>query len=103
MGKWCLETSTFNFDRIFVKFAGQDRHKISDKFDFGPDQTIHFCLSYLPLSDKNFAENDVSTLTGSVLIQSSSNLQVRRTGIKFGCVRFQARSRVFALELLALE
>ena len=31
------------FDRIVIKVAGnQDRHKSSDEFDFGPDQTTHF-------------------------------------------------------------
>ena len=31
MGKWCLQASSFIFDRIFVNLAGnQDRRKISD-------------------------------------------------------------------------
>ena len=43
MGKWCLQASSFIFDRIFVKLAGnQDRHKISDKFEFRPDRISHF-------------------------------------------------------------
>ena len=43
MGKWCLRASSFIFDRIIIKVAGnQDRHKSSDKFDFGQDQTTHF-------------------------------------------------------------
>ena len=43
MGKWCLQASSFNFYRIFVKPAGnQDRHKISDEFEFGPDRISHF-------------------------------------------------------------
>ena len=43
MGKWCLHASSFIFDQIIIKVAGnQDRHKSSDKFDFGPEQTIHF-------------------------------------------------------------
>ena len=43
MGKWCLHASSFIFDRIIIKVAGnQDRHKSSDDFDFGPDQTSHF-------------------------------------------------------------
>ena len=34
---------SFIFDRIIIKVAGnQNRHKSSDKFDFGPDQTTHF-------------------------------------------------------------
>ena len=36
MEKWCLHASTFIFDRIIIKVAGnQDRHKSSDKFNFG--------------------------------------------------------------------
>ena len=43
MGKWCLQASLFVFDHIFVKHAGnQDRHKISDEFEFRPDQISHF-------------------------------------------------------------
>ena len=35
MGKWCLRASSFIFERIIIKVAGnQDRHKSSDKFDF---------------------------------------------------------------------
>ena len=37
MGKWCLRASSFIFDRIIIKVAGnQDRHKSLDEFDFGP-------------------------------------------------------------------
>ena len=37
MGKWCLHASSFIFDRIVIKVAGnQDRHKSSNKLDFGP-------------------------------------------------------------------
>ena len=43
MGKCCLHASTFIFDRIIIKLAGnQDRHKSSVEFDFGPNQTSHF-------------------------------------------------------------
>ena len=43
MGKCCLHASSFIFDRIIIKVAdNQDRHKSSDEFDFGPDQTTHF-------------------------------------------------------------
>ena len=43
MGKWCRHASSFIFDQIIIKVAGnQDSHKISDEFDFGPDQTTHF-------------------------------------------------------------
>ena len=43
IGKCCLHASSFIFDRIIIKVAGnQDRHKSSHKFDFGPDQTTNF-------------------------------------------------------------
>ena len=43
MGKCCLHASSFIFDRIIVKIAGnQNRHKSSVKFDFGLNQTYHF-------------------------------------------------------------
>ena len=43
MGKWCLQASSFIFDRIFFKLAGnQDSHKISDKFEFRMDRISHF-------------------------------------------------------------
>ena len=38
-----LHASSFIFDRLIIKDGGnQDRHKSSDEFDFGPDQTTHF-------------------------------------------------------------
>ena len=43
MGKYCLHASSFIFNRIIIKVAGnQDRRKSSDEFDFGPYQTTHF-------------------------------------------------------------
>ena len=43
MGKCCLHASSFIFDRIIIKVAGnQDRHKCSNEFDFEPDQTTNF-------------------------------------------------------------
>ena len=36
MGKWCLHASSFIFDRIIIKVAGNpDRHKSSVEFDLG--------------------------------------------------------------------
>ena len=44
--KWCLHSSSFIFYRIIIKVAGnQDRHKSSVEFYFGPNQTIHFCVT----------------------------------------------------------
>ena len=46
MGKCCLHASSFIFDQIIIKVAGnQDRHKSLDEFDFGPDQTTHFWVT----------------------------------------------------------
>ena len=43
MGKCCLRASSFIFDRIIIKVAGnQARHKSLVEFDFGPNQTTHF-------------------------------------------------------------
>ena len=43
MGKWCHHASSFIFNRIVITVAGnQDRHKSTDEFDFGPDQTTNF-------------------------------------------------------------
>ena len=55
MGKWCLRASSFIFDRIIIKVAGnQDKHKSSFEFDFGLKQTTHFGI-YLLLSDEHSA------------------------------------------------
>ena len=43
MGKWHLQASSFIFDWIFVKLAGnQDSHKITDEFEFRLDRISHF-------------------------------------------------------------
>ena len=47
MGKWCLQASSFIFDGIFIKLAGnQDSHKISDEFEFRLDWMSHFGVTY---------------------------------------------------------
>ena len=43
MGKCCPIDNYFIFHWSFVTLAGnEDIHKISDKFDFGPNRSIHF-------------------------------------------------------------
>ena len=43
MGKWYRHASSFIFDWIIIKIAGnQDRHKSLVEFDFGSNQTAHF-------------------------------------------------------------
>ena len=42
-GKMVFHASSFSFDRIIIKVAGnQDRHKSLVEFEFGPNQTSHF-------------------------------------------------------------
>ena len=62
MGKCCLHASSFIFDRIVVKVAGnQDRHKSLVKFDFGLNQTYHFGVTcpwvwtWIPLKPVNLS------------------------------------------------
>ena len=46
MEKWCLHSSSFIFDQIVIKVAGnQDRHKSLVEFNFGPNQTTHFGIT----------------------------------------------------------
>ena len=41
--KSCPIDSTFNFDQIFIKLAGnRGSHEFSDEFELWQDQTIHF-------------------------------------------------------------
>ena len=48
MGKWCLQASSFIFDQVFVKLAGnQERHKISNELEFRPDRISHFGVTRL--------------------------------------------------------
>ena len=48
MEKWCLHASLFIFDWIIIKIAGnQERHKSSVEFDFGLNQTTHFGVTCL--------------------------------------------------------
>ena len=43
IGKCCLHASSFIFDRIIIKVAGnQDRRKSLVEFDFGLNQATHF-------------------------------------------------------------
>ena len=60
MGKWCLNASSFIFDRIIIKVASnQDRHKSSDEFDFGPLVS----MAHLNVFDMRF---DLGTLDSGV-------------------------------------
>ena len=77
MGKCCLHASSFIFDQIIIKVAGnQDRHKSLVEFYFGPDQTTHFgvtCPSLRPVG------------------QSWSNFMCSITGDGESCIMFWGR------------
>ena len=86
-GKRCLHLFFVVFYQIFFKLAGnEDRHKISDKFEFRPDQITPYRVR-CPWAPEKFPidlwwENGVSKLARSFCIRSLSNLLVTRTGIK---------------------
>ena len=107
-GKWCLHLFSVAFNQILFILAGnEDMHKISDLFEFPPDQTTDYRVS-CPWASKKFPidlqwENDVSMLARSFFIKSSSKLLVTRTGIKVWLSSILGRIRPLILELLALE
>ena len=86
-GKWCLHLFLDVFDPVLLILAGnEDMHKISDEFEFRPDQTTDYGVS-CPWVSKIFPidlkwENGVCMLAHSFLIKPSSKLLVTRTGIK---------------------
>ena len=105
MGKNVLRVFSVTFNRIFVKLAGnEDRHKISDEFEFGLGQTFHYGVIrpwVFPLTLNG--ENGVSNFSQLLWIQSSSNLQVMRTGIKSRTSSNFGRIWPVILKLQALE
>ena len=89
MGKCCPHASSFVFDRIIIKVAGnQDRHKSSDKFDFGPDQTTHFGVT-CPWVTK-FYTFELEYLWGQ-LANLDQILCVASLGVGKGCIMFWGR------------
>ena len=49
MGKWCLHASSFIFDRIIIKVAGNE-----DEFEFRPDRTTDYGVLRCPWASKKF-------------------------------------------------
>ena len=100
MGKWCIHASLFIFDQIIIRVAGnRDRHKSSDKFDFGLlDQNSGVHGNRKPPLTNN-GENGVSV----ALIQSFLYLQVTRTCIKSWTRLNFSQIGPLTTELAALE
>ena len=90
MGKCCLHASSFIFDRIIIKVAGnQDRHKSSDEFDFGPDQTTNFGVT-CPWMTKILHFRTWKYLWGQ-LANVDQILCVASLGVGKGCIMFWGR------------
>ena len=89
MGKCCLHAGSFIFDRIIIKVAGnRDRHKSSDEFDFGPNQTTH--LELLALEWRKFYTFELEYLWGK-LTNLDQILCVASLGVGKGCIMFWGR------------
>ena len=83
MGKWCLIASSFIFDRIIIKVAGnQDRHKSLDEFDFGPLVSMaHLYVFFLDLNLAHWTPVSNRCSLGYLFIHPTSRKRV--CGIKF--------------------
>ena len=80
---------------VFIKLTGnEDRHIISDEFEFRSYLTSHF---------GDMCPWTVKKMMSPALIGSLSNLQVTRTGIKARMSSNLGRIGLFMLELFALE
>ena len=77
-------------------------HKISDEFEFRPDQTTDYGVSCLEGLKKSYRLYN-GMLACSFFIESSLKLLVTRTGIKARSSPIWGRIRPLILELLALE
>ena len=99
-GKWCLHLFSITMNSVFIKLTGkEDRHKISDEFEFRSYLTIHFGVT-CPWAVK---KNDVSSFSHSPLIGSFSNSQVTRTGITVRTSSNLGRIGLFTSELSPLS
>ena len=128
MGKCYLHASSFIFYPIIIKVAGnQERHRSSDEFDFGPDQTTNFGVTcpwmtkllhfrtWISLDQNSGVhgnrkppltynrENGVSSYSRLLLIRSFLYLQVTRTCIKSGTSWTFGQIGPLTTELAALE
>ena len=84
----------------FIKLTGnEDRHKISDRFEFWSYLTSHFGVTCSSAVKKMMSP----AFSQSPLIGSLSNLQVMRTGIKAQTSSNLGGIGLFTLELFALE
>ena len=89
MGKRCLHASLLIFDWVIIKVAcNQDRHKSSDEFDFGQDQTTH--LELLALKWRKFYTFKLEYLWDQ-LAKLDQILCVASLGLEKGCKMYWGR------------
>ena len=83
MGKWCLHASSFIFDRIIIKVAGnQDRHKSSDEFDFGPLVSMpHLYVFEMRFDLGTLDSGERSLPFGLLVIPMDAHLGIRSSSV----------------------
>ena len=76
MGKWCLHASSFIFDQVVIKVAGnQDRHKSSDEFDFGPVVSMAHLYVFEMRFDLGTLDSGERSLPFGLLVELIFDLQ----------------------------
>ena len=107
MGKWCHHLFSVDFDLILLILAGnEDMHKISDEFEFRPDQTTDYGVSCpwgLKIFHRLIMGKWCLMLVHSFLIESSSKLLVTRTSITVWSISILGQIRPLILELLVTK
>ena len=105
LGKLCLHLFSVVLHLILFILAGnEDMHKISDKFEFLPVRTTDYGVIRPWASSLTLNwENGVAIFSQLLWIQTSSNLQEMRTGIKSRTGSNFGRIWPVILELPALQ
>ena len=81
LGELCPDNSDFIFGRIFIILAdNEDSNKILDVLDFGANRTVHMIVTCLVVSHRHVMGKTLSGIY-LFLIESSSNVQITRSGI----------------------
>ena len=85
MGKWCLHASSFIFDQIVFKVAGnQDRHKSSDEFDFGPLVSMAHLYVFEMRFDLGTLDSGERSLPFGLLVSVLGRILFHRMNIRRG-------------------
>ena len=92
MGKWCLHASSFIFDQIIIKVAGnQDRHKSSDEFDLGPLVSMAHLYVFEMRFDLGTLDSGERSLPFGLLVLQSLQWILFRCGVTIEpCLKFYA-------------